>query len=137
MAQVMERGSARGGSADNIGRLIWHSGRLEALRLLNILPPRANVGAMTRLTLTLLITLVAGPVSAACFADYKAKRDDPLRLHYGVAEIRGDCARGPAAEELRPRLAAGGWELLNIVSVFGDDGLDEREESAGEFHLRF
>ncbi len=92
---------------------------------------------MTRFTLALLISLVAGQASAACFADYKAKRDDPLRLHYGVAEIRGDCAPGAAADELRPRLAAGGWELLNIVSVFGDDGLDEREESAGEFYLRF
>ncbi len=85
----------------------------------------------------LLLAFAAAPAGAACFADYKAKRDDPLRLHYGVAEIRGDCAPGPAADELRPRLAAAGWELLNILSVFGEDGLEEREESAGEFHLRF
>ena len=93
----------------------------------------------------LLIALIAGlatglaasSASAACYADYKAKRDDPLRLHYGVAEIRGDCAPGPAAEELAPRLAAGGWELLNVVSVFGDEGLEERRDSAGDYHLRF
>mgnify|MGYP001545456809 CR=1 FL=1 len=92
---------------------------------------------MTRLLPSLLFALAAGPASAACFADYKAKRDDPLRLHYGVAEIRGDCAPGPAADELRPRLAAAGWELLNIVSVFDETGLEERKESAGDYNLRF
>ncbi len=89
------------------------------------------------LSLSLVLVAAASGASAACFADYKAKRDDPLRLHYGVAEIRGDCAPGPAAEELRPRLDSAGWELLNIVSVFDDSGLSEREESAGEFYLRF
>lgn len=95
---------------------------------------------MTRhLLLPLLLAVIAtgAPAEAACFADYKAKRDDPLRLHYGVAEIREDCAVEAAAEELRPRLSEAGWELLNIVSVFDDEGLEEREESAGEFYLRF
>jgi len=48
--------------------------------------------AMKR-TLYLSVTLMAlaGNAQAACYADYKAKRDDPLRLHYGVAEITGDC----------------------------------------------
>lgn len=92
---------------------------------------------MSRLILTLALSLFAAQASAACYADYKAKRDAPLRLHYGVAEIRGDCASGAAANELRPRLEAAGWELLNVVSVFEDDGLEEREESAGDFYLRF
>lgn len=92
---------------------------------------------MTRLLLSLAFVLAAQVASAACYADYKAKRDDPLRLHYGVAEISGDCAPGAAAEELRPRLSAAGWELLNVVSVFDETGLEEREDSAGEYHLRF
>lgn len=83
------------------------------------------------------LTLGAGAAEAACFADYKAKRDDPLRLQYGVAEIRGDCDIEPAAAELAPRLDADGWELLQVMTVFDESGLEERQESAGEFYLRY
>ena len=89
-------------------------------------------------TLPTLALLILGTAAQAdCFADYKAKRDDPLRLHYGVAQITGDCAPGPAADELAPRLDAGGWQLLNVVSTFDEAGLEERKDSAGEFFLRF
>ncbi|WP_238380943.1 hypothetical protein [Alkalilacustris brevis] len=82
---------------------------------------------------------VASPAAAQCFADYKAKRDNPLQLHYGVAEV-SPAACGSvtqAAQELRPRLAAEGWELLNVVSVFDEGGLAERQENAGQYYLRF
>lgn len=75
--------------------------------------------------------------AAACYADYKAKQDDPLRLHYGVAQVSGACETAQAEAELAPRLAAEGWTLLNVLSVFGDEGLDQRKDSAGKFHLRF
>lgn len=85
----------------------------------------------------LILCLTAGAASADCYADYKAKRDDPLRLHYGVAEVRSDCDTQSAADELRPRLASDGWQLLNVLGVFDDAGLDERKESAGEYFLRY
>ncbi len=74
---------------------------------------------------------------AACYADYKAKQDDPLRLHYGVSEVRGDCSAGSAARELGDRLGDNSWQLLNVLGVFDDAGLDERKDSAGEYFLRF
>lgn len=74
---------------------------------------------------------------AACYADYKAKQDNPLRLHYGVAEVRGDCSVSSAENQLRDRLAGNGWQLLNVLGVFDDTGLDERKDSAGEFFLRY
>lgn len=74
---------------------------------------------------------------AACYADYKAKQDDPLRLHYGVAEVRGDCSVRSAEGQLRDRLDDDGWQLLNVLGVFDDAGLEERKESAGEFFLRY
>ena len=86
-----------------------------------------------------LFVLAALPAQAACYADYKAKTDNPLRLHYGVAQI-SDAAcgnRGAAAAELSPRLAAGGWTLLDIVSTFGPEGLNERRADAGQYYLRF
>ncbi len=76
-------------------------------------------------------------VQADCYADYKAKQDNPLRLHYGVAEVTGDCAVRPATDELAQRLERNGWELLNVLGVFDDAGLDERKDSAGEFFLRY
>jgi len=82
---------------------------------------------------------VALPASAECYADYKAKQDSPLRLHYGVAQISdGACGSKAAAKgELAPRLAAGGWTLLAVLSTFGPEGLGERKASAGEYFLRY
>ena len=97
---------------------------------------------MTRPILSLMIAVafaaLASPASAACYADYKAKRDTPLRLHYGVAEIDDDrCDKRAARAELEPRLARDGWTLLNVLSVFGEDGLEERKKSAGPNFLRY
>lgn len=81
---------------------------------------------------------LAAPAGAACFADYKAKQDDPLRLHYGVAEVPDTaCDPKAAVGVLRPRLAQAGWTLLNVLSIFGPEGLDERRASAGDYYLRF
>ncbi|WP_299562444.1 hypothetical protein [uncultured Sulfitobacter sp.] len=91
------------------------------------------------LTLGLVaFTGLSGPAHAAdCFADYKAKQDNPLRLHYGVAEVRGPCSPQAARAELTQRLGAKGWTLLTIVSVFGPEGLAQRRDSAGSNFLRF
>ncbi|AGI70054.1 hypothetical protein OAN307_c47080 [Octadecabacter antarcticus 307] len=87
--------------------------------------------------LTVAFLVVSPAAQAACFADYKAKRDDPLRLHYGVAEIMGACSLEGALVELTPRLAADDWQLLNVLGVFDDAGLEERQDSAGENYLRY
>ena len=93
---------------------------------------------MTRiLSLTAFLMITATAAQAACYADYKAKRDDPLRLHYGVAEIRGACSTAQAEAELDRRLARDDWKLLSVEGVFDDAGLGERRESAGEFYLRY
>lgn len=83
------------------------------------------------------VLALSGPAAAACFADYKAKQDNPLRLHYGIVEIRGACNAGAAAAEISGRISSDGWELLNVVSVFDETGLDERRQSAGQYYLRY
>ncbi len=84
------------------------------------------------------LALLSSPLHASdCYADYKAKQDNPLKLHYGVAQITGECSPASAQAELAPRLAKAGWVLLNVVSVFDASGLNERKESAGPFYLRF
>ncbi len=80
---------------------------------------------------------VAAPAQAQCYADYKAKQDNPLRLHYGVVQLQGACSASAARSEVADRIARGGWTLLNVVSVFGPEGLNERRDSAGPYFLRF
>ena len=96
---------------------------------------------MRALVVAFLLSLAgAAHASAACYADYKAKKDAPLRLHYGVAALPDAvCAAGidAAATEIAPRLQAGGWQLLSVLSLFGDEGLDARRQDAGDFVLRF
>lgn len=93
---------------------------------------------MKQLSFTFLLLLLgATSAQAACYADYKAKQDDPLRLHYGVVEVRGDCSVASAEQQLQEVLPSNGWQLLNVLGVFDDAGLDERKDSAGEYFLRF
>ncbi|SFO91893.1 hypothetical protein [Tranquillimonas alkanivorans] len=91
------------------------------------------------LTLALMMIAVAASADAACYADYKAKRDDPLRLHYGVIALPedacGDAER--AAAVIAERLAGEGWTLLSVDSTFGAEGLEERKDDAAEFYLRY
>ncbi|MBM2575647.1 hypothetical protein JQC91_04955 [Jannaschia sp. Os4] len=99
---------------------------------------------MTRtLPFLALLAALAGPPDpvaaqdAACYADYKASRSDPLRLHYGVVELEGDdCTREAAEAALAARLPEE-WNLLEVMDVFGPEGLDRRRESAGDFYLLY
>ncbi|MEO9822982.1 MAG: hypothetical protein ABJF50_01020 [Paracoccaceae bacterium] len=91
-----------------------------------------------------LLALVAlawlsAPAHAACFADYKAKRDNPLQLHYGVIKIDSSpCAMSNKVQTtVAGRLKAAGWQLLQVQSVFDDSGLERRKPDAGQYFLRF
>ncbi|MCR9127860.1 MAG: hypothetical protein NXH82_17320 [Rhodobacteraceae bacterium] len=99
---------------------------------------RSLIAPIAATALFALLAAAPGPASAeTCYADYKAKQDNPLRLHYGVVQIAGECSRSAAAAELAPRLARQGWTLLNVLSVFGTEGLNERRDSAGAHYLRY
>lgn len=86
----------------------------------------------------LAFALTASAAQADCYADYKAKQDNPLRLHYGIMSVPDNaCSPAAAARVIAPRLAQNGWTLLNVVSVFGPEGLGERKASAGAYFLSF
>lgn len=91
------------------------------------------------LILGLALTVLAVPAQAACYADYKAKREKPLRLHYGVIELSDQSctSRDAAAHEISRKLEKDGWQLLNVMSTFAQDGLAERKSSAGKFYLKY
>jgi hypothetical protein len=89
--------------------------------------------------LSFVALLVPGFVRAqdACYADYKASREKPLELQYGVAEVRGECTVPAAEAEIAPRIAVDGWQLLEVMDTFGAGGLEQRRESAGDYFLRY
>lgn len=91
------------------------------------------------ISMVLLALLAAAPAHAACYADYKAKKDNPLRLHYGVIELPNGVCDDPskAEKQISQRISDAGWTLLNVLGTFDEDGLSERESSAGEYFLRF
>ena len=79
------------------------------------------------------LALAAGPASAACYAEYKAKRDDPYGLDRGVMEIPDSaCDKSSAAAIVAERLAAEGWTLLSIVSVSGPAESGDGTGNAGD-----
>lgn len=90
------------------------------------------------ITLAALVSLTT-PAHAACYADYKAKRDNPLQLHYGVIKIdSAPCAMSNKVQStVAGRLKSAGWQLLQVQSVFEDGGLDKRKSDAGQYFLRF
>ena len=92
---------------------------------------------MRRCLPAVLALSFASPAAAACYADYKAKQDGPLSLHYGVMEIPTDRCSVDAAEDIVADRLDEGWTLLQVVGVFDEAGLEERRANAGEFYLRY
>jgi len=93
----------------------------------------------TLLVAALACALSASAAMAGCYADYKAKRDNPLRLHYGVMALPDAACRKPedVARLVGRRLEKAGWHLLRVLSVFDETGLESRKDNAGAFYLRY
>lgn len=108
------------------------------------LPPSGNETSklmkrfLKPLLAALALSVLAGPLHAACYAEYRARMDNPLRLHYGVIEVpQNACSVGAASSFVAGRLAAQGWTLVQVSSVFDESGLASRRADAGQYFLRF
>ena len=101
--------------------------RLQRMKPMSFLPALACIVAL------------AGPAGAECYADYKAKQENPLKLHYGVVQVDiSPCVMSDNVRSLvADRLSAAGWQLLQVQSVFDESGLEKRKRDAGKFFLRF
>ena len=60
------------------------------------------------LTILLVLGLGAQGAHAACYAEYKAKRDNPLELYYDVAVVNEPCNKASARAQLQAQLASQG-----------------------------
>jgi hypothetical protein len=94
---------------------------------------------MKALIASLFLFALASGAQARCYAEYKAKQDDPLRLHYGVALLADGACPTPqdAAQRLRPRLETAGWTLLDVVGLSDRPPGDQKKANAGDYYLRF
>ena len=81
---------------------------------------------------------LAGQASAQCYADFKAKQDNPLRLQYGIVELpQSACTSRQAAQDYASRvIAQTGWTLLQIESIFGPSEFNSRSAHASVIHHR-
>jgi hypothetical protein len=93
---------------------------------------------MKQIALTLTFIALSSPLYADCYADYKAKMDNPLRLHYGVIRLPDSaCLRPAASAAITQRVLSGGWQFLELMSIFDESGLAARRNDAGQYYLRF
>lgn len=99
----------------------------------------AMFAGMKQILLILALVMGASAARAECYGDYKAKKDSPLQLSYGVIALPDEACQDfvLAGDITRERIAAGGWTLLRLLSVFGPEGLEQRMESAAEYYLRY
>ena len=63
------------------------------------------------------LMLGAQAANAACIVEYKAKRDNPLKLFHEVAQVNGDCNIAAVTQKLDKQLKKKGLTLLKVLSV--------------------
>lgn len=69
------------------------------------------------LGLVAALGLAPAAASAACYVEYKAKRDTPYALIYDVTTVSGPCTRKDANAALTRKLKSQGLTLLKVLSV--------------------
>ena len=100
-------------------------------RSLKFLPIRFGAIALS------LLIFNQSALADSCYYAYKAKRDNPLQLHYGVIQVRGECDPASARSEVSESLQLRGWSLLVLLERVNEVELKQYKERAGEFYLRY
>lgn len=88
-------------------------------------------------TLLLMQPFTQPVMAQECLFAYKAKRDKPLQLHFGVMQINGRCDPTSASEEVSERLRTNGWNLLVLLERVEPGSEKKYRETAGEYFLRY
>ena len=72
---------------------------------------------ITYLIAAAALSVLASAAAADCTVEYKAKKDNPLRLEHGKLSVSGPCDVEAASEKAEAELATRGWTLLKVLSV--------------------
>jgi hypothetical protein len=68
---------------------------------------------------------------------YKAKKDNPLKLHLGLIQINGQCSDHDVEGITNKRLSSTGWKLLQIVTASGNIDTKKMESDLGDYFLKY
>ena len=72
-----------------------------------------------------------------CFVLYKAKKDNPLKLHLGLIQINSQCSNHDIEGITSKRLSSTGWKLLQIVKVSSNVDTKKMESDLGDYFLKY
>jgi len=74
--------------------------------------------SLRSLLAAMALTFAGTVAQAACIAEYKAVRDNPFDLTYGVMKVPGNtCTRAAVRPHVVSRLRSKGWNDIQIISV--------------------
>jgi hypothetical protein len=83
------------------------------------------------IALAAALGILAGPAAAACYADYRAQKTNPLDLHYGVIQVPDDACSTGARHPFR-----GAHRIRWLAAVAGDLGLRRQRSGRQEVRCR-
>lgn len=82
-------------------------------------------------------TFFSAAYANECFVLYKAKKDNPLKLHLGLIQINGQCSDHDVEGITSKRLSSTGWKLLQIVTSSGNIDTKKMESDLGDYFLKY
>ena len=82
-------------------------------------------------------TFFSAAYANECFVLYKAKKDNPLKLHLGLIQINGQCSAHDVEGITSKRLSSTGWKLLQIVKASSKIDTEKMESDLGDYFLKY
>lgn len=93
---------------------------------------------ITNISLVLCFaTFFSAAYANECFVVYKAKKDNPLKLHLGLMQISGQCLIQDIEGITSRRLDSTGWKLLKIVKTSSNIDAEKMEKDLGDYFLKY
>ena len=72
-----------------------------------------------------------------CFVLYKAKKDNPLKLHLGLMQVNKPCSGKSLEIVVSNRLNPSGWLLLKIVNTIESVETEKMKSELGDYFLKY
>jgi hypothetical protein len=91
-----------------------------------------------KITVVFCFTIVFSQAQATqCFVLYKAKKDNPLKLHLGLMQINETCTMKNIDTKINNRLNSYGWTLLQIVTATENVKIEKMKRDLGDYFLKY
>lgn len=72
-----------------------------------------------------------------CFVLYKAKKDNPLKLHLGLMQVKKNCLVKNLETTVSNRLNSSGWLLLKIVNITESIEKEKMKRDLGDYFFKY